>query len=122
MDTAAYFSFQHSVNVNYDGDYMHFDNNLLKEVSRSLSFRLDTTEMTATTIIDAPLPTVKYTSRMGNGYLLQNGNLLQTSAKTGSVLITDNTGNILWEMDSPFVPYRVEYIQAKIWDKYFVKN
>lgn len=122
MDTASYFSFQHSINVNYDGDYMLFDNNLFKEVSRSLSFRLDTNEMTATTVIDAPLPTVKYTSRMGNGYLLENGNLLQTSSKTGSVMITDKTGKILWEMDSPFVPYRVEYIRAKIWDKYFVKH
>jgi hypothetical protein len=59
---------------------------------------------------------------MGNGYLLENGNLLQTSSKTGSVMITDKTGKILWEMDSPFVPYRVEYIRAKIWDKYFVKH
>jgi arylsulfate sulfotransferase len=122
MDTTCYFSFQHSVNLNLDGDYMLFDNNLFREVSRSLSFRLDTTEMTATTIINAPLPTEKYTSRMGNGYLLYNGNLLQTSAKTGSVLITDKTGKILWELDSPFVPYRVEYIPANIWDNYFIKD
>ncbi len=122
MDTASYFSFQHSVHLNSEGDYMLFDNNLFKEVSRALSFRLDTTNMTATTIINAPLPTEKYTSRMGNGYLLYNGNLLQTSAKTGSVLITDRKGKILWELDSPFVPYRVEYVPAKIWNNYFVKD
>jgi len=122
MDTASYFSFQHSINVNFEGDYMLFDNNLFKEVSRALSFRLDTTTMTATTIINAPLPTEKYTSRMGNGYLLANGNLLQTSSKTGSVMITEKSGKILWELDSPFVPYRVEYIPAKIWDMHFIKD
>jgi arylsulfate sulfotransferase len=122
MDSASYFSFQHSVNLNSEGDYMLFDNNLFREVSRALSFHLDTASMTAKTVINAPLPTEKYTSRMGNGYLLYNGNLLQTSAKTGSVLITDRNGKILWEMDSPFVPYRVEYIPANIWDNYFIKN
>ena len=122
MDTTAFFSFQHSIHVNSEGDYMLFDNNLFREVSRALSFRLDTSAMTATTVINAALPTEKYTSRMGNGYLLYNGNLLQTSSKTGSVLITDRSGKILWELDSPFVPYRVEYIQATIWNKYFVKD
>ena len=122
MDTTAYFSFQHSVHLNSEGDYMLFDNNLFKEVSRALSFRIDTVAMTASTVINAPLPTAKYTSRMGNGYLLYNGNLLQTSSKTGSVMITDRSGKILWELDSPFVPYRVEYIPAQIWDNYFIKD
>lgn len=122
MDSTAWFSFQHAINVNSDGDYMLFDNNLFREVSRTLSFHLDTAKMTATTKINAPLPTVKYTSRMGNGYLLANGNLLQTSAKTGSVMITDKNGKVLWELDSPFVPYRVEYVPANIWNNYFKKE
>lgn len=122
MDTTSYFSFQHAINVNSDGDYMLFDNNLFREESRAMSFTLDTEAMTATTKINAPLPTEKYTSRMGNAYLLENGNLLQTSSKTGSVLITDKKGTILWELNSPYVPYRAEYIPANVWDNYFCKE
>ncbi len=122
MDTASYFSFQHAINVNSEGDYMLFDNNLFREESRALSFKLDTINMTATTIINAPLPTEKYTSRMGNAYLLENGNLLQTSSKTGSVLITDREGNILWELVSHYVPYRAEYVPADLWNNYFTKE
>ncbi len=122
MDTAAYFSFQHAIHVNSEGDYMLFDNNLFRKESRALSFTLDTSTMTAITKINAPLPTEKYTSRMGNAYLLYNGNLLQTSSKTGSVLITDREGKILWQLVSHYVPYRVEYVPAEIWDNYFVRE
>ncbi|MCY1721808.1 aryl-sulfate sulfotransferase [Prolixibacteraceae bacterium Z1-6] len=122
MDTDSYFSFQHAININPEGDYMLFDNNLFREESRALSFSLDTITMTATTEINAPLPSGKYTSRMGNAYLLENGNILQTSSKTGSVLITNREGDILWELDSPFVPYRAEYIPASVWDQYFMKE
>jgi hypothetical protein len=122
MDTTSYFSFQHAVNINSEGDIMLFDNNLYLERSRALSFTLDTTKMIATTRINAPLPTSKYTSRMGNAYLLQNGNLLQTSSKTGSVLITDRKGEILWELDSPYVPYRAEYVPTEIWKEYFIRD
>ncbi len=122
MDSTSYFSFQHAVHINSEGDIMLFDNNLYIERSRALSFKIDTTSMTATTVINAPLPTSKYTSRMGNAYLLKNGNLLQVSSKTGSVMITNRVGKILWELDSPFVPYRAEYVPADIWNKYFIKK
>lgn len=122
MDPSALFSFQHAIHVNSEGDYMLFDNNLFREESRALSFKLDTLTMTATTKINAPLPTEKYTSRMGNAYLLDNGNLLQTSSKTGSVLITDRAGEILWELDSPYVPYRVEYLPSSCWNNYFTQE
>ena len=122
MDTTAFFSFQHAINVNSKGDYMLFDNNLFREESRALSFSIDTLTWIATTKISAPLPKEKYTSRMGNAYLLENGNLLQASSKTGSVLITDREGEVLWELDSPYVPYRVEYVPAKVWDSYFIKE
>jgi hypothetical protein len=122
MDTTSYFSFQHAVNINPEGDIMLFDNNLYRKESRALSFHLDTTNMTATTHIKAPLPSSKYTSRMGNAYLLSNGNILQTSSKTGTVAITNRDGKILWELDSPYVPYRAEYIPPSVWDKYFIKE
>ena len=114
MDTTSYFSFQHAVHINSEGDLMLFDNSLYKKQSRALSFSLDTVTMSATTRINTPLPKSLHSSRMGSAYLMPNGNILQTSSKKGSVLITSKTGEILWELDSPFVLYRTEYVSAKL--------
>jgi len=122
MDTTCYFSFQHSVNINSQGDLMVFDNSLWKKVSGAVSFKLDTVNMVAKTVIKATLPPSKYTSRMGSAYLLPNGNLLQTSSKTGTVMVTDQKGMVLWQLNSYFVPYRAEYVPAAFWDKYFTKD
>ena len=122
MDTTSYFSFQHSVNINSDGDLMVFDNSLWKKVSGAVSFKLDTVNMTAKTVIKATLPPSKYTSRMGSAYLLPNGNLLQTSSKTGTVMVTDKSGKILWELNAYFVPYRSEYVPASFWNPYFSRD
>jgi hypothetical protein len=122
MDTTSFFSFQHSVNINSVGDLMVFDNSLWKKVSGAVSFRLDTKNMTAKTIIKATLPPAKYTSRMGSAYLLPNGNLLQTSSKTGSVMVTDQKGMVLWELNSYFVPYRAEYVPFSFWNNFFVRD
>lgn len=122
MDTANYFSFQHSAHINSQGDLMVFDNSLWRKESGGVSFHLDTVNMIATTKIMAILPKEKYTSRMGSAYLLPNGNLLQNSAKTGSVMVTDQKGKILWELNSYFVPYRAEYIPVDIWKSYFIPD
>lgn len=123
MDTTYNFSFQHSAHINSDGDMMLIDNSLFKKESRGLSFHLDTINHTASVKICAPLPKSKYTSRMGSSYLLPNGNLLQTSAKTGSVMVTSKNGdNVFWELNSYYVPYRAEYIPAQTWDRFFRKD
>lgn len=122
MDTSFYFSFQHSVHINPYGDLMVFDNSLWKKRSGAVSFHLDTINWIATPQIHATLPASKYTSRMGSGYVLPNGNLLQCSSKTGTVMVTDLRGNILWQLNAYFVPYRAEYIPAAIWNKYFTKE
>ncbi len=122
MDTSAWFSFQHSINLNSRGELMLFDNNLFKKESRALSFDLDSRSKSAITKINAPLPKSKYTSRMGSAYLLPNGNLLQTSAKTGTVMVTTDSGKILWELHAFFVPYRSEYVPEEFWRKYFKRE
>ncbi len=122
MDTTQYFSFQHSVHINPYGDLMVFDNSLWRKQSGAMSFSLDTINWKATSKIHAILPRSKYTSRMGSAYVLPNGNLLQTSSKTGTVMVTGDKGNILWELHCYFVPYRAEYIPNDVWDKYFIKD
>jgi WD40 repeat protein len=122
MDTTCYFSFQHSVNINSYGDLMVFDNSLWKKVSGAVSFKLDTINKVAKTMIKATLPPEKYSSRMGSAYLLPNGNLLQTSSKTGTIMVTDQKGIILWQLITYFVPYRTEYVPASFWNTYFKRD
>jgi hypothetical protein len=55
---------------------------------------------------------------MGSAYELDNGNLLQTSSKTGSVLVTDKMGKVLWELNAYFIPYRAIYVPEETWHKY----
>lgn len=122
MDTALYFSFQHSVHINPQGELMLFDNSLWKKQSGAVSFNLDTVSWTATARIKAMLPPSKYTSRMGSAYVLPNNLLLQCSSKTGAVMVTDRQGKILWELNCYFVPYRAEYIPASLWEPYFSRE
>lgn len=121
MDTAAYFSFQHAPYVLDNGDLMLFDNGLHNERSGAKAFRLDEEARTAETVINAPLPPDRYTSRMGNATLLPNSNLLQCSSKTGSVMVTDQTGRILWESVLFYAPYRAVYVPMELFQSYFTE-
>lgn len=130
MDEKSYFYFQHAPHINKEGDLLLFDNGdfspqdtaTVRKRSRALSFTLDTAKMTATAKISAPIPKKQYTARMGSAYLLPNENILQTSSKTGGVLITDKDGKVLWELNSYFIPYRTEYVPTTLWDKYIRAN
>lgn len=121
MDTADFFSFQHAPYVLDNGDLMLFDNGLHDERSGAKAFRLDEEARTAQTVINARLPRDKYTSRMGNAALLPNGNLLQCSSKTGSVMVTDQTGKILWESVLFYAPYRAVYVPMELFKSYFTE-
>lgn len=126
MDSESHFYFQHAAHINHNGNLILFDNGdftpndttKTNKSSRTLSFRIDTTEMVAKTIIDAEIPPGFYTSRMGSSYLLPNDNILQTSSKTGNVLVTDKEGNVLWVLNTYFIPYRAEYVPNSIWENY----
>lgn len=122
LDSSRDFSFQHSAHINSRGELMVFDNSLWRKESGAISFTLDTVKWVAIPKIRAILPRLKYTSRMGSGYLLPNDNILQASSKTGSVMVTDINGKILWELNCYFVPYRAEFVPPGIWDEYFVKE
>ena len=119
MDTTSYFSFQHAPHLNANGDLMLFDNGLYNKRSGAKSFKIDEVKKTAKTQLNVQLPSDLYTSRMGSAYLLPNGNLLQTSSKTGAVIVTDPKGTVLWHINLSFAPYRGVYIPIDTWKKYF---
>lgn len=119
MDTTDYFSFQHTPYILENGDLMLFDNGLHNQCSGAKAFRIDEANRTAETTIRAMLPADKYTSRMGSAFLLPNGNLLQCSSKTGSVVVTNKEGEILWESVMAFAPYRAVYVPMSAFNTYF---
>ena len=121
MDSTAYFSFQHTPYINPNGDLMLFDNGLYEMQSGALAFKLDEKNRTAETTLKVKLPKDKYTSRMGSAYLMPNGNLLQCSSKTGSILITDQSGKVLWESRMAYAPYRALYVSADLFKNYFTE-
>ncbi len=121
MDEKDYFSFQHSPYVMENGDLMLFDNGLYDQRSGARAFRLDEEKRTAEATITALLPPDMYTSRMGNAYLLPNGNILQCSSKTGVVAITDKQGNVLWQSIMSFAPYRAVYVPLSTFSAYFTE-
>ncbi len=129
MDSTDYFYFQHASHINAEGDLMLFDNgdfspndtSKLHKTSRAISFALDTVQMQANAQIRSTLPPAYYTSRMGSAYLLPNGRILSASSKTGGVLVSDRTGNVLWVLQSYFIPYRAEYIPAETWKDFIRK-
>ncbi|RAV28121.1 aryl-sulfate sulfotransferase [Sinomicrobium soli] len=127
MDSTSYFYFQHDAHINRLGDLMLFDNGdfspndttKVNKFSRSVSFDLDTVNMRANIKINTVLPGRYYTSRMGSSTLLPNDNILFTSSKTGGVVISDQKGEVLWALNSYFIPYRAEYVPRSTWSAYF---
>ncbi|GFR80714.1 hypothetical protein ElyMa_002322900 [Elysia marginata] len=99
IDKTALFYFQHDIQIDSQGHLTLFDNgdnpddqtpNELR-VSRTRSFSLDESSMTSKSIVDAPLPSPYYSSRMGGCVTLPNGNILQTSSKTVNCFNTEGT-------------------------------
>ncbi|MGB7528297.1 aryl-sulfate sulfotransferase [Sphingobacterium cellulitidis] len=130
MDAKDYFYFQHMPYITKEGDLLLFDNGdyapqdtaKLQKRSRAIAFKLNEKEMTAKQSYQAPLPIKQYTARMGSAFLLSNGNLLQTSSKTGSAIITDKSGKVLWELNSHFIPYRAVQVPESFWKNYILKS
>ena len=58
---------------------------------------------------------------MGSAFLMPNGNLLQCSSKTGSILITAQSGKVLWESRMAYAPYRALYVSADLFKNYFTE-
>lgn len=120
------FYFQHAPHITKTGELLLFDNGdfsprdstTANKQSRAIAFRLDQRNKTAKVAYTAPIPKKQFTARMGSAYELDNGNLLQTSSKTGSVLVTDKTGKVLWELNAYFIPYRAIYVPEETWHKY----
>ena len=111
MPSESYFSDQHSIHLNENGDYMLFDNGKAKRLSRVLSFAIDETKGEANVKLKIDLPRDFFADRMGSAYLMPNGNILVCAPKAYSVIVIDKEGKLL---SNAYVglpdPYRAEYV------------
>lgn len=119
MDSTSYFTNQHSVHINRNGNLMLFDNGTHRDISRALAFVIDEKNKIAKTILDAPLPADIFTARMGSAYLMENGNILQCSSKTNNVVITNRNGEVLWQLKPMYLAYRAEYLSSGILNDFY---
>ena len=119
IDPGDYFSGQHAVHINHEGDLMLFDNGINTYISRTLSFTMDEQNKRIQKVIDAPLAEKYYTDRSGSAYLLENGKILQCSTNSEIILLTDRTGKELWYIRPLSLAYRAEYVPASIFDDYY---
>jgi hypothetical protein len=122
MSSKDYFAFQHNAHFDAKGNLVVFNNgdttplNSTKPHQRTqiISFKLDTVNWKAKEVTDIYLPKDKYTSRMGSADLLPDGNFLWASSKTATVGVEDRSGNIEWELNLSFIPYKTAYISPEL--------
>lgn len=112
MSPEGYFSGQHSIHVNKRGEYMLFDNGKEKRSSRILSFEIDEMAKTANLKLNVQLQRDFFADRMGSAYLMPNDNFLVCVPSANSVIVTDESGNVLVNANLGLPdPYRAEFVQ-----------
>lgn len=99
---------QHSVHVSGHNRMMLFDNGdgINRATSRVLELKLDEQSRTATVELDLELPSRLFSNRMGSAYRMPNGRLLVCASDPMTVVVMDDSGDIIWELQSSLKPYR----------------
>ena len=101
--TELSFSFQHSVRVLPDGNYILFDNGNLRSFpfSRAVEYKLDATAKTAQLVWQYDYDKKYYSNAWGSVQRLDNGNTVIGWAAYAAPKVTevDTDGNILLEID-----------------------
>ena len=102
------FSAQHFAHTTSNNELMMLDNGIRNETTRALSFKLDTKNKTAQTVLDIKLPKEYYTTAKGNAQFINGDKVMFSLTDPRSFLITDLKGKILWKILIGGDPYRLE--------------
>ena len=103
---------QHAINKIDSNKYLLFDNGSsdVRMTSRALLFTIDEEEKIFKSDWSVYLPDSLFTFKQGSVYLIDNENYLFTSSVNNRIIITDNSGKILWNLLSDHSYYRVYYL------------
>jgi arylsulfate sulfotransferase len=122
MPKEGVFDQGHAVHRNAEGDIMLFDNGTSREQTRTLTFKLDEKNKTASLTRQIILPKEIYTARMGSAYLVAPDAILQCSSKTNIIVLTNAAGRFLWMLKSQVMPYRAEFVPGNLVAPYLVND
>lgn len=122
MPKEGIFDQGHAVHRNAEGDIMLFDNGTSREQTRTLTFKLDEKNKTASLTRQIILPKQIYTARMGSAYLVAPDAILQCSSKTSTIVLTNAAGRFLWMLKSQVMPYRAEFVPGNVVAPYLVND
>lgn len=114
LPAQAAFYRQHFAMETSPGSLLFFDNgqNPERPTSRALELQLDEAAMTATIAADVPLPADWFSSKMGSVMKLPGDLYLFGSSETQRIGITDGSGNLLWQAQWSYLPYRVVWVPS----------
>lgn len=104
MDADDYFYHQHAAHITPNGDVMIFDNGKAEtyhERSRVLSLNVNQATMNASARIKFELPEAYFSQFQSNCVLMGTDKVLIAASVPRKILITDFSGNTLWEAHIP---------------------
>jgi len=111
-DKNTVFSQSHAFHSMSKGKYLCFDNQLETKTPIIHGYEIDESNRTVRSILNIQLPTDYFTDRMGSSYLIQDNLYLTCLSKNGKVILTDNTGKLIWGiLAQKLTPYRAEFIR-----------
>jgi arylsulfate sulfotransferase len=116
LDEKDLFYSQHSVFINKFEELMLFDNGLPEIRSRALSFMIGKDGKAEVGRYDVALPPRLYSFKEGSAYLITEDKILFCSTRNNVIAVTDNQGNILWELYSPEPFYRAYYLDEGVFN------
>jgi arylsulfate sulfotransferase len=120
LDQGSFFDNSHAAHINANNDLMFFDNGTAKQLSRTVSYKLDEAGKKAALVFDIPLPPDVYSERMGSAYMVNDTTVLHTSSKKNTIMLTNLKGKFLWAMKSNMMPYRVEFLPKERLKPYII--
>ncbi len=111
------FYHQHSINKNFDGDYMVLDNGVanIRKSSRAVMFNSFGDSIRNTLTID--LPDSLFTFKQGSVYQFAEDRFLFSSTMSKTLIITNRQGDIIWLAKSGHGYYRAYYLDKTILNK-----
>jgi hypothetical protein len=110
---------QHAIHKVSTNEYLLFDNGLkdIRNTSRAFSFSINLEKKKIYNTKSVFLPYDLFSFKQGSVYLIDDNNYLFSSSVNNRTVITNNEGEILWDLSSDHSYYRVYYVH-----KNFITN
>ena len=112
IEPSSIFYAQHAIHEIGRDTFLLFDNGNRKErmTSRALIFSMENNQFKLLNSVE--LPKNLFSFKQGSVYMIDKNNFLFCSSTNNKIVITDISGNILWNLSSNFSFYRAYYLNT----------